>query len=401
MTDTPGAPEPDAPEPGAPDRWPPPPDPGSAATQPAPAWDPWTRAPAPGPPEARPAGPRHAAPASGSYPASSAVPPAAWPPPAAPEPGYRAAPEYGTAPQPGYGTSAAPGYGTAPQPGYGTPAAPGYGTTPEPGYGTAPMPGAGYGTEPVPGGFATSPVPWSATGPAGAPPRRRGAGRWLAIIVVAVLGLAGVGGGGLALTRELGRAPTHAEVQAALRQEIAGRWQHLPAGKIFPATIGYRTAQNVKSTARLVGIGRPVSCAAGFGPTALAKVGTGCRTLLRATYVDASGTLLLTAGVAVMPSPQAASEAMSRLSAAHAGGRPLAFSGTIAGRFHAAQRARAGAQAAGPYLLVFAAGYADGEPGHAARGNEELAALGLGVLDQVGVVLSAHGSPCTMKDISC
>lgn len=115
--------------------------------------------------------------------------------------------------------------------------------------------GAPPGAGGAPGGLGTSPLPASASPPPPARPRR-GAARWLVICLVLVLGLAGIAGGGLALTRELGRGPTHAEVAAALRQEIAGRWQHLPAGKIFPAAITYQTAEAVNAKARLVGIAR-------------------------------------------------------------------------------------------------------------------------------------------------
>jgi hypothetical protein len=358
MTDTHGAPEPGAREPRVPDRgasgpWPPAPAPGSLPAEPP---GPWPPAPAPGS-SASPSGqtdPWRPAPGSRSYPAPSAVPPATWPPPAAPAAGYGA------------------------------------------------PPAAGSGPAPTPGGFATSPVPWSATE---APPRRRGPGRWLTIILVTVLGLAGIAGGGLALTRELGRGPTHAEVQAALRQEIAGRWQHLPAGKIFPARVTYQDAETLKTTARRVGIARPVPCRSALDPKGLSIAGGGCRTVLRATYVDASGTMVATVGVVVMPAAPAASSALSRLEAssgARHGLLPLPFRGTIAGQFRGARlRAAVGAQAAGPYLLLFAVGSGTGEPGHAGQRNEDLAPLGFGVLSAVSDVLAGHGQPCQLKDISC
>lgn len=109
----------------------------------------------------------------------------------------------------------------------------------------------------------------------------------------------------------------------------------------------------------------------------------------------------MTAGVAVMPSAQAVSHALGRLQAAPAGLEPLPFSGTVTGKFHAAQRADTGAQAAGPYLLVSAAGDTDGEPGRVARANPELDPFASGVLTAVGDVLASHGSPCQLKDISC
>jgi hypothetical protein len=226
----------------------------------------------------------------------------------------------------------------------------------------------------------------------------------VAVSLVIVVGLAAFAGGGLALIREVGRGPTHAEVSAALRQEIATRWQRLPAGKIFPARIAYTDAENVRTSARLVGIARPASCRSAFDGAALAKLGSGCRTVLRATYLDASGTLVATAGVAVMPSPPAASSALARLQGGespHGGLLPLAFGGTIANRFSNHQRAAASARATGPYLFAFAAGYADGEPGKVTRGNPDLDLLGSGILTKLSDMLTSHGSPCKMQDISC
>lgn len=308
--------------------------------------------------------------------------------------------EQGTKPPPCYGAGSPSDFAAGPSGyGLGTPSATG---TASP-YGNAPASRSGY----APGLSAGQPPAGQATSPlasarlAGPPPRHRRPGRLVAMSLVIVLGLIGIAAGGLALSRELGRGPTPAEISAALRQEIATRWQRLSAGKIFPATITYTDAEYVRTSARLVGIARPVSCQAAFETTAQGKL-AGCRMVLRATYLDASGTLVATAGVALMASSQSAS-ALARLQAAdpHGGLQPLAFDGTIANHFGNHQRAAASAQAAGPYLFAFAVGYADGKPGKVVRGNPDLDLLGSGILTKLIGVLTSHGSPCKMKDISC
>jgi len=246
-----------------------------------------------------------------------------------------------------------------------------------------------------------SAVPVPAGAPAGSPRRRRGLA---AVVALAVFGLAAVLGGGAALGTELTRKPTSAEQTAALAAEIASRWQRLAVATIFPPAITYFDASGTKTTAVVAAIARETSCQQALEPAAFQHLGAlRCTAMLRATYVDASGTLVTTVGIAVLPSPAAAQRVQSSLDPMRAGSGLYALpaAGTLATAFGNAQRAADGAEFAGPYLLVFTAGYTDGVPGGDVTINEELVALGSGVLAAVQKILTSHTSPCAMKDIQC
>ncbi len=234
-------------------------------------------------------------------------------------------------------------------------------------------------------------------------PRR--AGRLVLLIVLIIAGLGGIVGGGTMLALELTRGATSAEAAVAGSQELVSRWERLTAGTIFPAKVTYLDPDGVKTTASLVGIAPPASCGAAIDPQeASALRHFGCQVVLRATYVDASRTLLITAGIAVMASPSAASEADVNLSGNHYGPglRVVTFSGTVAEKFGNAQRAFMGyAQTTGPYLFLYAAGYADGRLVSAASGNPEIPTFGAGVLANLETALTQSGSPCKMRDIRC
>lgn len=233
----------------------------------------------------------------------------------------------------------------------------------------------------------------------------RRAVRLLSLVLLTVLGLAGVAGGALALGRELTRKATKAEATAALGTEIAARWRRLPAGKIFPAQIRYVNAQGDFTMATLVGIAPPASCRASLEPSTLRRISAfGCVTMLRATYLDASKTLAATVGIGVMTSSSAAVSAFDALPPLkpRTGLYALPFSGTVAEAFGDAQRGAAAAQqTSGPYIFLYTDGYTDGLPGNAAQANPELVLLGQGVLSVLETMLTSHGAPCTMKDIRC
>jgi hypothetical protein len=245
------------------------------------------------------------------------------------------------------------------------------------------------------------PEPESEASPAVQPRRLRR----VVFITLIALGVLLVAGGGAALAQEMTRAATPAEAAAALQQEIATRWERLPAGRIFPATVSYSDVAGNSMVARLVGIAPPVSCRTALGPAGYAVVrGLGCATMLRATYVDASGALATTVGVAVLQSPAAAQRAedINMLQAPGDGLHAVTFGGTIAANFGDAARGALGAAAAGPYLFLYTAGFTDGMPGTAAAAQEtELNPFGTGVVAGIEAVLTGHGKPCNMKDIKC
>ena len=222
-------------------------------------------------------------------------------------------------------------------------------------------------------------------------------------VLLIVLGLAGIAGGGVALYLEMTRSATPAEVAAAGQAEVASRWTRLTAGQVFPATIGYLTSDGVQTTAYRAGIAPGSSCTAALDP-AIAAIARrhDCRIVLRATYLDASGTLAVTVGVAVMASPLAAQQADATATSdlPNAGVQAATFPGTTAGQFGDAQRGWFQSMSRGSYVFMYAAGYADGRPG-AKAGIAGPPDLGMGVLEHVAGVLTAGGPPCQRKDVRC
>jgi hypothetical protein len=216
-----------------------------------------------------------------------------------------------------------------------------------------------------------------------------------------VAGLAGLGGGGTALLAELTRSPTTAEVAAADQAEVATRWQRLPAGQIFPPAIRYTTSAGAATTALRVGIAPQSSCTAALDLRVVnAFVGHGCVAVLRATYLDESGTLAATIGIVVMGSvagAQAADDAMP----GNTGIEIARFPGTRAALFGNAQRDFAvGPRAQGPYVFLFAAGATDGRP-WADHTTGAPVDLGSGIVAQEISILTGGPRACSRKDIRC
>ena len=211
----------------------------------------------------------------------------------------------------------------------------------------------------------------------GAPVRRAVA------LIALTLGLAGlvVSAAGLA-TQLLPRQFTAAQQQQIKNWEIASRWQQLAAGRIFPASVRYQLpatllqdATSLNLDARRIGIAPQSGCGAGITTSAAAAVlrREGCRVVLRATYVDATWSYVMTVGVAVLPSDAAATKAylslsQPRLTAARSAGARL-DAGILVVRYHGTAAAMydysrqiSASFAKGPYLVMYAAGYADSRP---------------------------------------
>ena len=138
------------------------------------------------------------------------------------------------------------------------------------------------------------------------------------------------------------------------------------AGQIFPAAAPYVNWDGLYTTGYRVGIARQASCEAAFDPPVAQILRRhGCAAVLRATYVNQSGSQVATVGVAVMPSLAAALAAVSSVASAPgqtAGLRAAGFPGTWSDRFGDAQRGWFGVSSSGPYAYFFAAGYTDGRP---------------------------------------
>ena len=166
--------------------------------------------------------------------------------------------------------------------------------------------------------------------------------------------------------------------------EVLRRWQTMPAGRIFPASVSYQLSSLVLQdldgldlNALRVGIAPQQSdCAKAVTSATAGQVlrRNGCEAVLRATYIDETRSYVMTVGVAVLPTEAAARSAASglsqpRLAAAHEAGDARLQAGVQVVRYGGAQaglydynRQIADAFTAGPYLVMYAAGYSDDRP---------------------------------------
>ena len=250
----------------------------------------------------------------------------------------------------------------------------------------------------------------------------RGArGRRAAAIVALILGLAGfavsVFGVAIALLPRHFTASQQRQIQA---WEVMRRWQTMPAGQIFPASVSYQLAANVLQdtvplnlNALRVGIAPQESdCAKAVtsASAAAALRGNGCEAVLRATYVDATRSFVMTVGVAVLPTATAATSADSglttpRLAVARqasgqgrlpAGVQVVRYHGAGAGRYDYSRQISA-SFTAGPYLVMYAAGYSDSRPRvpvtQDTYSDQEMTSMARGVAQTVAHTLAARPAP--------
>ncbi len=218
-------------------------------------------------------------------------------------------------------------------------------------------------------------------------PRRRAPGprgRRAAALIALALGLVGfvisVTGMAIQLLPRRFTAPQQEQIE---NWEIASRWQHLTAGRIFPASVPYELSPTVLQDATplnldalRIAIAPQSGCGADVTTPAAAEVlrRDGCKAVLRATYVDATGSYVMTIGVAVLPSDAAAKKASQSLSQLQltaaddagtsrlpAGILVVRYRGT-AGTVYNYSRQISASFPAGPYLVMYAAGYADSRP---------------------------------------
>jgi hypothetical protein len=255
--------------------------------------------------------------------------------------------------------------------------------------------------------------------------RERGApggrGRRAAAVIALVLGLAGLAVSAVGVAIQL--LPRHfsAEEQSQIKAwEVMRRWQTIPAGQIFPASVPYQlpapVLQDVSplhlQALRISIAPQEADCAkavtSAAAGTALRK--HGCEAVLRATYVDATRSYVMTVGVAVLPNAAAATSADSglappRLTAARgasarrgllAGVQVLSFRGATAGVYDY-HRQISKSFTAGPYLIMYAAGYADSRPRVPVKDDKysdaEMTSLALGVAQSVAHRLAAAPAP--------
>lgn len=249
----------------------------------------------------------------------------------------------------------------------------------------------------------------------GSPPRRGARGRRTAALIALVLGLAGfvISATGMA-TQVMPRRFSAVQQQQIENWEIAGRWQQLTAGQIFPAAVSYQLsalvlqdATPLNLSALRVAIAPQSGCGPGVTTAAAASVlhRDGCQAVLRATYVDATWSYVMTVGVAVLPSAAAAARASQslaqpRLTAANqsradklaAGIQVVRYKGTAAAVYDYSRQISA-SFADGPYLVMYAAGYADSRPRVPVASDHyaymEMTSLAEGVAQSVADTLAA------------
>jgi len=252
-------------------------------------------------------------------------------------------------------------------------------------------------------------------------PGSSGRGRRVAAVIALILGLAGFVVSAIGVTIQL--MPRHfsaSEQRQIEAWEVMRRWQTMPAGKIFPASVAYQLPAKVLqdvvplnlSAIRVSIAAQEPDCAKAVSSAtagaALRK--NGCEGVLRATYVDATRSYVMTVGVAVLPNAAAAASADSELApprltaarkASARGGLPggvqvIGFGGAAAGVYDY-HRQIAKSFRAGPYLIMYAAGYADSRPRVPViddpYSDAEMTSMASGVADSVARTLAAAPAP--------
>jgi hypothetical protein len=235
----------------------------------------------------------------------------------------------------------------------------------------------------------------------GAPPDPpRGGGKVVAFGLILAIGLAALAVAAVGIAHQLlPRQFTTAQQRSIVAWELQRRWRALPAAGIFPESVTYQlpaTALDATSSlhlqARLLQVSPQGSCpAAVSGVAARLLREHGCSAAMRATYVDASGGMVATIAVAVLPGSAAAQAAAAAMTDSPDLVRALGVPRTAADAFRDAQRQLSRATAAGPYVIMATAGFSDGR--HQVKIaadpylNSELASLAGGLVKSASLVL--------------
>lgn len=231
----------------------------------------------------------------------------------------------------------------------------------------------------------------------GARPRagRLGAPRLLGVVILAVVGLASIGGGlvGVTAVASRGAGPLLEAGAPAREQRFAfdrSAWAAVKVDDLFPPTYTSTTATPLSGDQRdftRIGVARPASCRAALDPALVRLLSVAaCGPVLRAGYTDATRTLVATVGVAVLGTSPAEQRDVSAATQSHhddLGAHPLAFPGTPAAGFGAPQRLafRVFGDADTPFLAFAVVGFSDGRPASADPSPE--------AVDQSGAELTA------------
>jgi hypothetical protein len=224
---------------------------------------------------------------------------------------------------------------------------------------------------------------------------------------------------GAAAIQFLPRHFSAAQRSQIMAWEVGKRWRSWPAGRIFPAAIGYKLPGSALGgggplalQAQRVGIAPQASCRNATARTAgRLLVKRGCVAVLRATYQDTTQTFAVTVGVAVLPAtvstgaPAAgAASALDKSGGPEPWLRAVSFRHTTTAHFAGPSHKIVWSRPAGPYLVLATVGYADGRPwlsrGHDTYTKAEMTSLAAGVgrwvagrLDASPAVPHCPGSP--------
>ncbi len=229
-----------------------------------------------------------------------------------------------------------------------------------------------------------------------------------------MLGLGGLILAGLGISGQfMPRQFTPAQRTRIEAWEVSSRWRTTPKTKIFPSRVRYALTGpalglpgSLDLTARRLEIARQASCAkaAGVRTRALLMLRRdGCEAMLRATYTDATSSIVLTVGVAVLRGESSARSAAAYLTGGAAAGdgaltrhlvlRPVPVPGTAAAAFSARQRQLGWAVNSGSYLIMATAGFADGRPRVTVATDPytlaEMTSLARGVATEIAAPLGA------------
>lgn len=216
--------------------------------------------------------------------------------------------------------------------------------------------------EPAPGLPDSPPTPGQQPQPRWREPRRAGL-----VVIAAVCCLTAAIVAGTLADASLTRPPTRAEQSAAAATAIADRWRTWPAGRIFPADLGYTTSLRTQETASRAGISPAARCSARID-AALGRLARrdACQAAIAATYVDELQGVVFTIGVLAFGSTQLAARFSRGMPASAgrpvAGIRAQAFPGTASAAFSDPARQSSTVTQHGPYVILTASGYADGRP---------------------------------------
>jgi len=259
------------------------------------------------------------------------------------------------------------------------------------------------------------------SGSRGSGRRGRGRGRRTAARITLALGVLGFAAAAYGLAVQLlPRQFTVVQQRQIEAWQVGSRWQTIPAGQIFPASVPYQLPATVlEDTTPLnldalrVSIAPQQSdCAQSVTSAAAGAVldHEGCEAVLRATYVDSTRSYVMTVGVAVLPTAAAAAAAdtgLARplLAAARdadgaarltAGVQVVRFSG-MAGKLYDYNRQISASFSYGPYVVMYAAGYSDSRPrvpvSQDSYAYGEMTSMARGVAQSVAATLGTRPAP--------